>query len=195
MARILLVEDDALIRHAFSTLLTSDGYTVVAAASAGAALHAVAAAHPDLVLLDVGLPDMGGIDCAAKLRQMKLQVPIIFLTAYGGADFVARAIEHRAYAYLVKPITGDQLLPLVRTALAAAQSEQQKEDKLLSALSDSREISAAVGMLAERHGWTLDTAFDSLRMTARSEGRRIVDVATQVANRSRQKVPKKREQG
>jgi len=51
--------------------------------------------------------------------------------------------------------------------------------------SDSREISAAVGMLAERHGWPLDKAFDALRMMARSESRRIVDVAADVTKRLR----------
>jgi len=185
MARILLVEDDALVRHTFVTLLKSDGHVVVPAATGQAALAAAAVELPDLALLDVGLPDIDGIECAGKLRQMKLQAPIIFLTAYGGAEFVARAIEQGAYAYLVKPLAGNQLLPLVRTALSAALAGQEKEDRLLAALADSREISAAVGMLAERHGWPLDKAFDALRMMARSESRRIVDVAADVTKRLR----------
>jgi DNA-binding response OmpR family regulator len=185
MARILIVEDDALIRHAFLTLLRSEGHRVVAAPTAHAAVQAATAEMPELVLLDVGLPDADGIECARTLRQLGVQSPIIFLTAYGSADFVARAIEQKAYAYLVKPITGDQLVPLVRTALSTAQLERSKEDKLVSALADSRDISAAVGMLAERHRWTIDQAFAALRLRARSEERRIVDVAVQIIGRSR----------
>jgi two-component system, OmpR family, KDP operon response regulator KdpE len=185
MARILVVEDDALVRHSFVTLLKSDGHLVAAAASGHAALAAAASEPPDVAVLDVGLPDIDGIECASRLRQARLQAPIIFLTAYGGAEFVARAIEQRAYAYLVKPIAGNQLLPLVRTALSAALAEQQKEGKLLAALSDSREISAAVGMLAERNGWPLEKAFDALRMMARSECRRVVEVAADITKRLR----------
>ncbi|MGZ5786126.1 MAG: ANTAR domain-containing response regulator [Ramlibacter sp.] len=185
MARILVVEDDALVRHAFVTLLKSEGHAVVPAATGHAALAAAASELPDLALMDVGLPDIDGIECAGRLRQMKLQAPIIFLTAYGGDEFVVRAIEQGAYAYLVKPVAGNQLLPLVKTALSAALAENQKERKLLAALSDSREISAAVGMLAERNGWPLDKAFEALRMMARSESRRIVDVAADVTKRVR----------
>lgn len=185
MADVLIVDDDPVIRHVFQSLLRSEGHTVVVAASTQAAVKAVTAGMPELVLLDVGLPDSDGIECARQLRQLGLQAPIIFLTAYGGSEFVARAIAQRAYAYLVKPITGDQLIPLVRTALCAAELEQAKEDKLLAALSDSREISTAVGMLAERHGWSIDQAFAGLRMTARSEGRRIVEVAARIISRSR----------
>lgn len=185
MAKILIVEDDALIRHGFLTLLRSEGHAVVAAATARAAIEAATVNMPELVLMDVGLPNADGIECARMLRQLKLQAPIIFLTAYSGSDFVARAIEQKAYAYLVKPITGDQLIPLVRTALSAAALERAKEDTLVAALSDSREISAAVGMLAERHGWTIEQAFAALRLTARSEQQRIVDVAAQITSRSR----------
>lgn len=185
MTRILIVEDDALIRHAFMTLLRSEGHAVVAAATGKSAVEIAEANPPDLILLDIGLPDFDGIECARKLRQLKLQTPIIFLTAYGGPDFVTRAIEQKAYAYLVKPITGAQLIPIVRTALSVTELERAHEEKLIAALSASRDISAAVGMLAERHGWTIEQAFAALRLTARSEERRIAEVAAQIVSRSR----------
>jgi AmiR/NasT family two-component response regulator len=185
MTDLLIVEDDALIRHAFGALLRAEGYTVRAVSNAKMAFDALGQQMPALVLMDVGLPDMDGIECARILRQRRLGSPIIFLTAYGGPDFVARAIEHEPYAYLVKPITGEQLVPLVRSALHATKAVQAKEDKLLTALSDSREISAAVGMLAERNEWSVDEAFAALRLMARSEGMRIVDLAAQITTRSR----------
>ncbi|MBS0452275.1 MAG: response regulator [Proteobacteria bacterium] len=185
MADILIVEDDPLVRHAFLTLLKAEGHDVVAVASADGALESAGKRAPALVLLDVGLPGTDGIECAGLLRERKVQAPIIFLTAHGGPEFVARAIRHDPYAYLVKPILGSQLVPLVRTALHAADVGRAREDKLLGALSDSREISAAVGMLAERHQWSIDEAFSALRVMARSESRRVIDVATEVIGRKR----------
>ncbi|MBS0341215.1 MAG: response regulator [Proteobacteria bacterium] len=185
MADILIVEDDPLVRHAFLTLLKAEGHDVVAVPSAEAAVKSAGQRAPALVLLDVGLPGTDGIECAGLLRQLKLQAPIIFLTAHGGPEFVARAIRHDPYAYLVKPIVGGQLIPLVHTALHAAEVGRAREDKLLGALADSREISAAVGMLAERHRWSIDEAFSALRVMARSESRRVIDVANEVIARLR----------
>ena len=185
MARILAVEDDPLVRHGFVSLLRQQGHELTAVGSAEAALQPGLAERQDLVLLDVGLPGMDGLACAGVLRQRRLSLPLIFLTAYGGLDFVGRAMVHEPYAYLVKPISAEQLVPIVATALAAAQAGQAKEDKLLAALQDSRDTSAAVGMLAERHQWSVEQAFAALRTMARSEGRRIVDVAAEVVRRSR----------
>jgi two-component system, response regulator PdtaR len=185
MADILIVEDDPLVRHAFLTLLRAEGHDVVAVPSADGAVSAAAERTPALVLMDVGLPGIDGIECAGVLRQHKVHAPIIFLTAHGGPEFVARAIEHNPYAFLVKPITGGQLIPFVQTTLHATELGQVKEDKLLTAISDSREISAAVGMLAERHQWTIDQAFSALRVMARSESRRMVEVAVEIIGRSR----------
>ena len=185
MSHILVVEDDPLIRHTFRDLLERVGHTVMAVATGHSAIQAVSSGAPQIVLMDVGLPDVDGIALAARLRQLRLTCPLIFLTAHGDADFVSRAITCDPYAYLVKPISGEQLIPIVRTALHAAQAEHAREDKLLTALTDSRQISAAVGMLAERNGCAIEDAFAVLRLMARSEGRRIVDVAIQITSRTR----------
>lgn len=193
MPRILIVEDDALVRHNIVQLLIGAGHDVVAAASAQAGIEQCAKAAFDLVVLDVGLPDFDGIECARRLRASKYQGPIIFLTAYEGASFVARAIEQRAYAYMLKPITGAQLRPLVDTALSAARAEQAHHEKMVAALSDSRDISTAVGMLAERHGWTIEDAFQALRMMARSQERKVSDVAAELldSRAGREMLPKR----
>jgi DNA-binding response OmpR family regulator len=185
MPPILLVEDDPLIRHAFATLLRAEGHSVLVAGTAEAGLQAAARQAPALVLLDVGLPGMDGIECARELRAMKLQAPIIFLTAFGGSEFVDRALASRPHAYLVKPVSGEQLIPMVRSALAAAEAESAQQERMQGALDDSRSISAAVGMLAERHDWTLDQAFAALRLMARSESRPIVELARELTSRLR----------
>jgi AmiR/NasT family two-component response regulator len=180
MAKILFVEDDALVRTNMTRLLTHGGHDVRGVGSARAAVAEAQTFAPELVVLDVGLPDFDGVECARRLRAQKYDGPLIFLTAYDNDDTVRDAIAQRAHAYLVKPITGAQLLPLVATALAASGVAQREQDRLTAALTDSREISAAVGVLAERNSWAIEVAFEALRTLARSQGRKIADVAAEV---------------
>lgn len=183
--RVLVVEDDALVRQSFRDLLESLGYLVEPVSTGGAALDAADRRTPDLVLMDVGLPDMDGIECALKLRQHRIESPLVFLTAYGRHDFVARALVANPAAYLVKPISGEQLVPVVRTALHTSAAERAREERMVAALSDSRQISAAVGMLAERYRWSVEEAFAAMRLTARSERRTLLEIAAEITNRNR----------
>ncbi|HEX2191322.1 MAG TPA: response regulator [Longimicrobiaceae bacterium] len=112
LPRVLLVEDNEAIRGAFSILLEESGYRVVQAASGAEALHASAAERPHLILLDLGLPDMSGLEVARTLRAREEtgSTPIVALTG--------RALETDAEAcmaagctdYLTKPIDTEQLL-------------------------------------------------------------------------------------
>ncbi|HEY6355979.1 MAG TPA: response regulator [Burkholderiaceae bacterium] len=93
MAKILLVEDDALVRSNMTRLLASSGHGVRGVGSAGAALAEAPVFAPDLVVLDVGLPDFDGIECARRVRALKYGGPLIFLTAYDSDEIVNDAIE------------------------------------------------------------------------------------------------------
>ena len=193
MARILFVEDDPLVRHSISRLLATAGHDVHPKGTAAAGVAELGAFQFELVLLDVGLPDFDGVQCARRMREREYHGPIIFLTADDSEETVRAAINQRAYAYLVKPITGAQLLPLVETALAASQLTQHQQDKWVAALDDSREISTAVGMLAERNGWSVEVAFEALRTMARSREQKITEVAAEILERqsSRAKGPQR----
>jgi CheY-like chemotaxis protein len=113
--RVLLVEDNEAIRGAFSILLEESGYDVLAAASGAEALAAAGARGPHLILLDLGLPDMSGLDVARALRARDdtRETPIIALTG--------RALETDEEAcraagctdYLTKPINTEQLLTVL----------------------------------------------------------------------------------
>ncbi|MCP5286567.1 MAG: response regulator [Burkholderiaceae bacterium] len=181
MARILIVEDDPLIRVGMARLLTKAGHDVRTVADGEAALREAAVLVPDLVLLDVGLPGLDGVSCAERLRQQRFRGSVVFLTADDHEDTVRRATAAAAHAYLVKPITGAQLLPVVSTALAAAVRGEAEQVRMEDALRDSRTISAAVGVLAERHACNIDEAFERLRHQARKEGRKIVELAAEIA--------------
>jgi two-component system, response regulator PdtaR len=187
VAQILFVEDDVVVRHGIARMLEAAGHSVTVAGSGSGALGQAAAREFELAVLDVGLPDFDGIQCAKRLRAAGFAGAIVFLTAYDTPEFVRDSVALRAHAYLVKPITGAQLLPIVQTALAAALDARRQEEKFVEALNVSREISAAVGVLAERHGWTIDHAFQALRTMARSQSRKIADVAIELIAQRPQK--------
>ena len=180
MTRILFVEDDPLVRHGLGRVLTAAGHEVRACPTQHDALAAWQAFDPELALLDIGLPDGSGVDCARRLRAAGYAGALVFLTAQGERQQVDEALAVGPHAYLVKPLTGAQLLPALEAALHAARAAAHEKQALLGALRDSREISAAVGVLAERHGCTTEAAFERLRARARAEGRRVTDVAAQV---------------
>ncbi|HEX2093517.1 MAG TPA: response regulator [Longimicrobiaceae bacterium] len=116
---ILLVEDNEAIRNAFAILLRESGYRVIEVASGSAAIETSATDRPDLILLDLGLPDVGGLEVARALRSREetRETPIVALTG--------RALETDAEAcyaagctgYLTKPIDTEQLLRVLPTYL------------------------------------------------------------------------------
>ena len=117
--RILLVEDEESITAPLSEALSREGFDTSVAGTAVAALELAASARPDLVLLDVMLPDGSGFDVARELRRTS-RVPIIMLTARGEeADRVA-GLELGADDYVVKPFSARELVARVRAVLRRA---------------------------------------------------------------------------
>jgi two-component system KDP operon response regulator KdpE len=115
-ARILLVDDEMSIQRSLVPLLRSRGYEVDAAATGTDALAAVAARPPDLIVLDLGLPDLEGTEVCRRVRETS-DIPIIVLSARGGeADKVA-ALDRGADDYVTKPFGPEELLARIRTAL------------------------------------------------------------------------------
>lgn len=123
--RILLVDDEVSIQRAVAPLLRSRGYAVEVAGSGEAALNAVAARAPDLIVLDLGLPDMDGVEVCRRVR-LGSAVPIIVLSARGAESEKVDALETGADDYVTKPFGPDELVARVRVALrrvaAAAES-------------------------------------------------------------------------
>jgi two-component system phosphate regulon response regulator PhoB len=120
MSTILLVEDDPDIRHLVSCKLAAGGLDVVAVADGVAALHAARDHKPDLVLLDVRMPRMSGIDVCRELRAGPLPatVPIILLTARARPQDLDEGYAAGADDYVVKPFSPRELLERVEATLA-----------------------------------------------------------------------------
>jgi len=123
MTRVLIVEDEPQLRRALGINLHARRYDVVTVADGGGALRAAASNPPDLVILDLGLPDMDGVDVIHGLRGWT-QVPIIILSARDGQDDKVDALDAGADDYLTKPFGMDELLARIRAALRRAQPNE-----------------------------------------------------------------------
>jgi len=182
MPRILIVEDDRLVLVGLAKGLETRGYAVTTAATGEDAVAQTEAATPDLILVDICLPGISGIEAVRKIRE-KRDVPIIFLSALDTEQTVREAIDAGSITYLVKPIGIQQLVPAIENALARGRDIARlkgNKEHLATALGQSREISVAIGILMERHGLNADDAFEILRAEARSTRRKAADIAKEV---------------
>jgi two-component system, OmpR family, KDP operon response regulator KdpE len=119
VTRILVVDDDQPLRRALRINLTARGYTVDLAASGTDALAAATKHPPNLVIVDLGLPDMDGVDVIEGIRGW-LQVPVIVLSARHLEPAKVRALDAGADDYVTKPFGMDELLARIRAALRRA---------------------------------------------------------------------------
>ena len=116
---ILVIEDDPQISRVLRTGLQAHGYDVHIAETGASGLLAIDACRPNLVILDLGLPDIDGIDVVRKLRERTWQ-PVIILTARNVENDKVTALDIGADDYLTKPFGLDELLARVRVALRRA---------------------------------------------------------------------------
>ncbi len=115
-ARILVVDDEAAIRRAISTNLTGHGYQVDGSDSGQDAIRRLDAHPPDLILLDLGLPDVDGLEVIREIRG-RTNIPIVVLSVRGAERDKVAALDLGADDYLTKPFGVDELLARVRVAL------------------------------------------------------------------------------
>jgi DNA-binding response OmpR family regulator len=113
-ASILIVEDEPNVRMLFRTALESLPYALSTAEDGPTALQCVQWAEPDLILLDLRMPGMGGLEVLRALRETGVKVPVIIITAYGSVPDAVEAMNLGAVDFLSKPLTPEAL----RTAVA-----------------------------------------------------------------------------
>lgn len=126
MHHLLLVDDDPLLRRSLTFQLQKADFTVTAVASATDALAAMDAHAPDLVLLDIGLPDLDGMELLRRFRE-RTTVPVIFVTARVAELDEVLGLEMGADDYITKPFTTEKLLARIRSVLRRASPKENDQ--------------------------------------------------------------------
>jgi DNA-binding NtrC family response regulator len=122
---ILIVDDETLLLESLKKALSREGYVALTATTGREALRCFEEHGPDLVLLDVKLPDIDGIQVLQRLRKVDTQTPIIIMTAYSGIKGAVEAIKFGAYDYIAKPFDVDELKFVVARSLASRRVEAE----------------------------------------------------------------------
>ena len=144
MARLLLIEDDAAIRTMLIRALRDRGHAVASAPSALGGLEAALAERPDLVVLDLGLPDLDGLEILRMLRAVS-QVPVIIATARDDEADIVRGLDAGADDYVVKPFNAAQLDARIRAVLRRIGGEAATEVTVGELRIDPRSREATLG--------------------------------------------------
>jgi two-component system response regulator HydG len=115
-ASILVVDDDTSHRIMLTTLLTGWGYTIFEANDGEPAIAMVKNRSFDLILMDIRMLKISGLEAMAVIQQINPAIPIIIMTAYAALDTAVSALQNGAYAYLTKPIDFEQLSLTIKRA-------------------------------------------------------------------------------
>lgn len=118
MAKILIVDDAEFLRVRISKMLNGEGFEVQEAENGARALEKYKEIHPDLVLMDVTMPEMDGLTALKAIRQIDAQARVIMLTALGQESVVLDAIKSGAKDFIVKPFEQERVMGAIKKILA-----------------------------------------------------------------------------
>ena len=178
--RVVIADDESLIRMDLKEMLNGLGYQVAGEAGDGRAAVAMAReVKPDLVIMDIKMPDMDGIQAARILTEEKI-APVLLLTAYSQQELVQGAREAGVVGYIVKPFRQDELMPAIEIALSRFREfrEIEKENSSLKDTIEARKvIERAKGMLMDQLGLKEQEAFRRIQKTSMNTRKSMREVA------------------
>jgi DNA-binding NtrC family response regulator len=144
---ILIVDDEPIVRDSLTHWFTEEGYHVEASASAAGALARLAAGEIDLVIADIRMPGIDGMELLEKIQAEQLDTSVIMMTGYASVETAVRALKHGAFDYITKPFDPDDLSLVVRNALE--QRRLRLENRLLrQQIEETRALDQLVGQSA-----------------------------------------------
>lgn len=170
--RILVVDDEPPIRKLLRIGLTAEGYAILEATSALDAMQKVEGEHPDLILLDLGLPDMQGHDLLAKWRAELLELPIIILSSRTDEAGIVKALELGADDYVTKPFGTRELVARIRVALRH-KLQQQGERPVFQTGDLSVDLVKRIVKVCEKEVKLSPKEYDILRVLVQHAGKVI----------------------
>ncbi|GAB6093884.1 sigma-54 dependent transcriptional regulator [Desulfatiferula olefinivorans] len=119
MSKVLIIDDDDNLRASFERLLAHEGYQVTTAPSAETGIRMLAEDVPDLVVLDMQMPGMNGLEAFGVIHKMQPKLPVIIMTAYGTTETAIETIKQGAFDYILKPFDIPSLLTVIAQAVDA----------------------------------------------------------------------------
>jgi DNA-binding response OmpR family regulator len=128
MARVLIVDDEEVARISLAEILRLEGYTIKAVGSGQAAVDTLRSATFDVMILDLKMPGMSGMDVLRTLVDTLQELKIIVLTAHGSMDSAIQALRFRVHDYLLKPVLPEQIVESIESALLSKKNEQEGKD-------------------------------------------------------------------
>lgn len=166
--QVLIIDDEAQIRRLLQITLQSNEFEVVSAATAAEGIEIVAKHPPDLILLDLGLPDRSGQEVLQHLREWYTK-PILIISVLSDEQAIVKALDTGANDYIVKPFRSGELLARVRSAMRNAQQEPNKTNIVFTNLSVD-----LVARTVKKDGQLVkltSTEYSLLSLLARNEGK------------------------
>ncbi len=199
MTRIAIVEDNKVIRESLMEFVQADSECrcVYAGASAEEALKEIPKHQPDIVLMDIQLPDISGIECTARLKQLLPSVQIIMVTVYEDTERIFKALRAGACGYLLKRCTPEELVSAIRevrqggapmsrdiarkvilsfqepaAATAEVEGLSPREREILQLVAEglpNKQIASRVGLTDGTVRWHLRHVYNKLHVRSRTE--------------------------
>jgi len=161
--KILVVDDERSHRQMIEAVLAAEGYEIAQADNGQAAIDAVAEKFYDLVIMDIRMPQLGGIEALKQIKAISPGIPIIIMTAYASVGTAVEALKSGASDYLTKPLDIEELKILVAKTLRIHQLEEENI-YLKERLNDRFDFSSIIG-----HSPAMNSLFDTMALVAPSE--------------------------
>ncbi|MBP1734039.1 MAG: two component, sigma54 specific, transcriptional regulator, Fis family, partial [Deltaproteobacteria bacterium] len=144
MDRILIVDDDKNIRFTLKEFLIDNGFESIEAPNGKTAVEIFRKAKPLVVLLDLRMPDMSGIQCLQLLKEIDPTIPVIIITAHGDVPTAVEAIRLGAYDFILKPPNFDRLMLTVKRAIEKVELERTLKTSLTTLFGKSKAMRAII---------------------------------------------------
>ena len=167
MAHILVVDDEAIIRDNLERILTEEKYQVTSTGTGSEALALLGRADVDVVLLDISLPDINGIDVLKKAKEIDPELLVIIVTGYASVESAVRALKLGAYDYIKKPFKADVIKLIIRLALEAQHLKSE-----VRVLKRRLKVPAQLEMVAESP--TMRQVLAQVKEVAQHEGATVL---------------------
>jgi two-component system nitrogen regulation response regulator GlnG len=156
MPTLLVIDDEPNVRYSFRTVFESDTVTVLTAGTAAEGLAMVRDQEPDVILLDIQLPDRSGLEVFRDIHELDPKRPVIFITAHGTAETAIEAMKGGAFDYLIKPVDLERVSQILDRAFEAARlmhvpavlPVEASADRIIGRSPAMQEMSKAIGRIA-----------------------------------------------